>query len=148
MKTKQSANDFNRENYTARIVAVSLLAILLLPALTGCKNKTVVTGPDPVGVYTLVSVDGKTLPCTLTHAGTTMNIQSGSFTITAEGKCTSSINLSMGSNQNLTKITQATFTQSGAELTMNWERAGTTRGSVADDTFTMNNEGMIFAYRK
>jgi len=31
---------------------------------------------------------------------------------------------------------------------MNWQGAGTTIGTVEGDTFTMNNEGMVFAYRK
>lgn len=149
MNTNPTSSDAHGETYTARIVAVSLLvATLLLLALTGCKTKTVAAAPDPVGVYSLASVDGKTLPCTLTHAGTTMAILPGSFTIIAEGKCTSSINLSLVSNQNLTKITRASYTQSGAKLTMKWEHAGTNRGTLADDTFTMNSEGMMFAYRK
>jgi hypothetical protein len=31
---------------------------------------------------------------------------------------------------------------------MRWQGAGMTIGSVAGDTFTMNNEGMVLAYRK
>ena len=30
---------------------------------------------------------------------------------------------------------------------MQWEGAGTTQGTVEEDTFTMNNEGMLFTYR-
>ncbi len=31
---------------------------------------------------------------------------------------------------------------------MKWERAGITTGTVEGSSFTMNNEGMNFAYRK
>jgi hypothetical protein len=43
---------------------------------------------------------------------------------------------------------KATYTRQGSTLTMQWEGAGTTTGTVQGDTFTMNNEGMAFAYRK
>lgn len=150
MKANHPSHGLNLENYTARMVAICLLAILLLLALTGCRNGTAATtaSSDVTGVYTLVSVDDKALPCVLNHAGTTMTIQSGSFTITPEGRCISSIKLSVGSNKDMTKVTRATYIQSGAELTMQWEHAGTTRGRVVDNIFTMNNEGMIFIYRK
>jgi hypothetical protein len=42
----------------------------------------------------------------------------------------------------------ATYTQNGAELTMRWQRAGMTKGRINGNEFTMNNEGMIFFYRK
>jgi hypothetical protein len=31
---------------------------------------------------------------------------------------------------------------------MQWEGAGTTVGTVEGNDFTMNNEGMVFVYRK
>jgi hypothetical protein len=31
---------------------------------------------------------------------------------------------------------------------MRWKGAGTTTGNIQGSDFTMNNEGMIFAYRK
>jgi hypothetical protein len=43
---------------------------------------------------------------------------------------------------------KATYTRDGQKLTMQWQGAGRTIGSVEGDTFTMNNEGMVFAYRK
>jgi hypothetical protein len=46
------------------------------------------------------------------------------------------------------RVVKATYTRENSKLTMRWEGAGTTTGTVEGDTFTMNNEGMIFAYRK
>ena len=43
---------------------------------------------------------------------------------------------------------RATYTRHGSELTMQWQGAGTTVGTLTGDTFTMNNEGMMLAYQK
>lgn len=43
---------------------------------------------------------------------------------------------------------KATYTQKGAELTMQWERAGMTKGQINGNQFTMTNEGMVLSYRK
>lgn len=42
----------------------------------------------------------------------------------------------------------ATHTREGAKLTMERIGAGTTKGNVKGNTFTMDNEGMVFAYQK
>jgi hypothetical protein len=31
---------------------------------------------------------------------------------------------------------------------MQWKDAGTTTGTIEGNTFTMDNEGMVFAYKK
>jgi hypothetical protein len=77
-----------------------------------------------------------------------MSIQSGTFTITADGRCDSLMVISVGSKTNISCQTQATYTLSGAELTMQWKGAGWTKGRVAGDTFTMMNEGMKLVYRR
>lgn len=48
----------------------------------------------------------------------------------------------------MTREVNATYTQQGPNLIMEWEGAGTTEGTVEGDSFTMNNEGMIFVYKK
>src|ERR1017187_9205434 len=86
MKTQTLSPDTRLENYLPRLVALSLLAVLLLLALAGCKNTPRTTAAiHPAGVYTLISVDGKSVPCNLTHEGVAMIVKSGSFIINAEG---------------------------------------------------------------
>ena len=76
MKAKSSSNKTNLETYTARIVALGLLAACLLLALTGCQHESTANpGPDPAGAYALISVDGKTVPCTINHEGTAMTVE-------------------------------------------------------------------------
>lgn len=146
---KANTKSLKSENDTTRIIALGLLATCLWLMLTGCKNETAANpAPDPTGVYALVSVDGQPVPCVATHEDTTMTVQSGSFTITADKHCTSSMTISVGSRKDMNIVRRAGYEQSGTELTMQWEGAGMTKGTVAGNDFTMNNEGMVFAYRK
>lgn len=132
------------------MVALSLLVVVLLAALTGCTKepRAVAEGLDPTGDYTLVSVDGKNVPCSLTHEGTSLTIKSGAFTVSTNGSCRSLITFSVPQRGDMNREVKATYTRTGAELTMQWEGAGTTLGKVDGSKFTMTNEGMVFAYQK
>ena len=132
-----------------------LLAVFVL-FTPGCKPKTenaadakpaaaTSTAVSPVGAYSLVSVDGKPVPCQVTHDGHAMVIKSGGFQINADGTCRSQMFLE-GRDAGIE--VEATYTQTGPTLTMKWRAAGMTVGNVEEDTFTMNNEGMVLTYRK
>lgn len=149
MNTKSLFATTNLETYTPRILALSLLAVLLLLALTGCKNAASTTaGINPRGIYTLVSVDGKDVPCSLTHEGAKMAIKSGIFTINNDSTCRGLTTFSVPPYKDIHREVKANYTQKGAELTMRWAGAGTTKGSINGSTFTMNNEGMVLSYRR
>lgn len=123
------------------------LTLLLLP---GCSNNgnAATNGADIVGVYNLVSVDGKSLPCDLAHGGTAMTIRSGGFTINADGTCRSLTTFSVPGRGDASREAKATYSRKGDTLTMKWDRAGMTKGQVSGDSFTMVNEGIKFEYRK
>ncbi len=103
---------------------------------------------NPVGNYILVSVDGNKVPCTIQHEGHTLTIKSGGFTINADGTCGSKMVFSDPSGNEGSREVKATYARQGSTLTMQWEGAGTTTGTVEGDSFSMNNEGMILVYRK
>jgi len=125
------------------------LPLLLTVAWVGCQQKTeVLTDIDPAGTYTLGSVDGNQVPCEVTHGGHPMAVQSGIFIINVDGTCSSKVAFSVESGEEVSREVKATYTLEGSTLTMQWEGAGMTTGDVEGDTFTMNNEGMIFSYRK
>ena len=132
-------------HYAPRVIALGVLALLLL---FGLARSHAQTAASPTGVYQLVSVDGKDVPCTIKHGGTTMNVLSGTFTISTNGQVTSVITVSMGDKKNVRVERQATYTVKESELTMKWQNAGTTKGRVAGQTFTMTNEGMVYIYKK
>jgi hypothetical protein len=108
----------------------------------------VADGYDPTGVYTLVTVNGTNVPVTVPHSGSTLQVNSGTFTINADGTCSSKVTFVPPSGTSATREVKATYTRAGPKLTMRWERAGTTTGTLGTNTFTMNNEGMILGYRR
>ncbi|HVO52758.1 MAG TPA: hypothetical protein VMV60_17315 [Thermoanaerobaculia bacterium] len=94
-----------------------------------------------------MSVDGNAVPATVRH-GATLTVKSGVFIINADGTCSSKLVFSPPSGGDITREVKATYTRQRPTLTMKWEGAGTATGTVEGDTFTMNNEGMVFTYRK
>jgi hypothetical protein len=116
--------------------------------LSACKQAQVANSSDLAGVYTLISVNGKTVPASVTHEGAALQVRSGSFTINNDGTCGTKTVFVPPSGAEATREVNATYTQDGSKLTMQWKGAGTTTGTVESNTFTMNNEGMVFVYRK
>lgn len=66
----------------------------------------------------------------------------------ADGTCAGLMAFVMPSGEAQSREVGATYTRDGSTLTMQWEGAGVTSGTVEGDTFTMDNEGQRFAYRK
>jgi hypothetical protein len=149
MKSKPNAANLKTQPFTLLFPGLCLLAASLMLAVGGCKPAADGNASlDPAGVYTLVSVDGKNVPCSLTHEGVALTVKSGVFTINADGTCRSQVTFTVPARGDMDQEVKATYTRHGAELTMQWERAGTTLGIVGNNTFTMTNEAMVFAYRK
>lgn len=149
MKKPHRATLNKVDHQTSRIAALGLLALILSLALTGCKNASQSAASlNPVGNYTLISVDGQKVPCRVKHDGVDLTINSGMFTITTNGQCHSVMNFAPPNHAEVRREVSATYTQNGAELTMRWERAGVTKGRINGNQFTMNNEGMILTYEK
>jgi len=156
MNTKQ--NELNCEQRRAKrhLLHFCVVSLLMVTVWTGCKQETKVdtdakpaAAPtadiNPAGTYTLVTVDGNKVPCAVEHEGHKMTIESGGFIINPDGTCSSKMSLA---GRNAAIEVKATYTREGQKLTMKWQGAGMTTGTVEGDTFTMNNEGMVFAYRK
>ena len=104
--------------------------------------------PDIAGSYTLVSINGTPLPFTVTHEGPGIQVTSGTFTIRPDGTCTSVVAFLGPSGQAQSREVSATYARDGSKLTMQWQGAGMTFGTVEGDTFTMENEGQVLLYRK
>jgi hypothetical protein len=124
-----------------------LLAAGLL--LSACKQEArVASGGDLTGVYALVTVNGNQMPASISHEGTSLQVRSGTFTIKADGTCGTKTVFVPPSGSELAREVSATYTKDGSKLTMQWQGAGTTTGTVQGNTFTMDNEGMVFVYKK
>lgn len=149
MKIKPNTSNTKPQTAASRFPALCLISAFLLLAVAGCKPKAGGNANvDPAGVYTLVSVNGKSVPCNLTHEGVVLTVKSGVFTITADGHCTSQTTFCVSTNRDVNRDVKATYTRNGTELTMRWEGAGMTKGNVNGNTFTMTNEDIVLAYRK
>jgi hypothetical protein len=156
MKSKQ--NELNREQgrTTRHFLQLCLLPLFMVVVCAGCKQEAKVAADtktvaapaadtNPVGTYALVTVDGNKVPCTVQHEGHTMTIKSGGFIINADGTCSSKMSLE---GRDAPIEVKATYTREGPKLTMKWQGAGMTIGTVEGDKFTMDNEGMVFVYKK
>jgi hypothetical protein len=149
MKPKQSEFDGEGRPATRRSLPLCLLPLLTLVLWAGCKPVAkVAADTNPTGTYALVSVDGNKVPCTLQHEGHTLAVKSGTFLINPDGTCSSKVVFGPPSGGDVSREVKATYARQGSKLTMHWEWAGMTTGIVEGDAFTMNNEGMVFAYRK
>ncbi len=131
----------------ARSLQVYLLIIVGL-FLSACQGNAKVKGIDPTGIYTLVTVNGSEVPTAISHGDVEMQVYSGVFTINTDGTCNSKVNFSLSSGDQITRDVKATYTRAGSVLTMQWEGAGITTGTVDGDTFAMDNDGMTFVYRR
>jgi hypothetical protein len=146
MKAKLNLNHFTSLiHYTSIFVLLLLMGLLL----SGCKKEhTSREASDLVGDYALVSVDRKQLPAQVTHEGVALQVRSGNFTINPDGTCSTKTIFIPPSGTEATRQVNATYTREGSSLQMEWHGAGVTKADVESGTLTMNNEGMLFVYRK
>ena len=99
--------------------------LLLAMASAGCRQvEPVAADIDPLGVFALVSIDGKAVPCDLAHGGMSVPVRGGVFTIRADGTCISEMSLTAPGGRDVVVTRSATFTRQGPTLTMKWEGFG------------------------
>lgn len=130
------------------VITLGLFCTLVI-GLSACKSKEAASNNAEIaGEYALVSVDGKPVPASISHQGAEMQVRSGTLTINADGTCSTRTVFVPPSGNETTREVAATYTMDGSKVKMNWTGAGTTVGTIEGDTFTMDNEGMPFVYRK
>lgn len=130
---------------------VVLLSALLVTGLllSACKQEqSASAGKDITGVYSLTAVDGKSVPATISHDNSVLQVRSGSFTVSGDGSCSSKTTFVPPNGAETTREVKATYTKEGPKLTMKWEGAGTTTATIEGGTLTLNNEGMLLVYKK
>ena len=149
MKEKLIGSNGKRTKTLRPALKVCLVSLFLALAFAGCKQEVkVAADTNPAGTYALVSVDGNKVPCSVQHEGVKLGVKSGTFVISPDGTCSSQVVFTPPSGGDATRDVKATYTRDASKLTMKWEGAGTTTGTVEGNLFTMNNEGMVFTYQK
>ncbi len=127
-------------------ICVAMVAGHVLSAYA--QQDSALSEADPVGVYALVSVNGIPVPANISHEGNALQVRSGTFTINGDGTCSTKTVFVPPSGTEVAREVGATYTRDGSRLTMQWKGAGRTVGTIRGDTFIMNNEGMVFVYRR
>jgi hypothetical protein len=117
--------------------------------MSACMKQEIASHAASItGVYTLVSVNGKHVPTSISHGGTTLQVRSGTFVINADETCISKMVFIPPPGSEVVREVTAKYTKDGSRLTMQWEGAGKTVGIIQDNRFTMDNEGMELVYEK
>src|SRR5262249_53593674 len=93
MKEKQNLQKAKQRRATRFLSYLSLGLVVAVWA--GCKPEAkVAADTNPVGTYTLVSVDGNRVPCKVQHEGHPLMVKSGTFIINPDGTCSSKMDFS------------------------------------------------------
>lgn len=147
MKTKRLAGSLVSRAIARAAALIGLSSLVILGS--GCQHETAdAPSAGLSGVYVLHSVDGAALPARVVHGGRTVEVRSGSLTFNEDGTCLSRTRFASPSGVEVNREVVADYTRDGSQLRMKWRGAGRTLGTLEGGTFAMNNEGMIFAYRK
>ncbi len=127
------------------LIQVAIAALLL----SGCQGMGGGADREEVaGIYYLVKVDESSVPASVSHDGTILNINSGVIILSDNGTCFSRTRFTSPDGEERTREVYAKYRVDDSRLTMRWEGAGTTEGKIDGDTFVMDNHGTIFEYAK
>jgi hypothetical protein len=118
---------------------------LCLPAARAASDTT--QASDHQGTYTLATIDGNKLPYAPHHQGRAPEVLAGTIALSADGTFTSAMSYNLPTGA-VTQKFSGTYTRDGSRFSLQWKGAGTTTATLEGGTFTMDNEGMLFAYRK
>lgn len=77
-----------------------------------------------------------------------MEVKSGEIAFAANHTCRSRTVFIPAGSKEITRDVEATYIRDGDTLEMKWKGAGTTRGTVERDRFTLDNEGIRFTYQR
>jgi hypothetical protein len=131
----------------SKLAMTCILAMgLCLPA---CRqpSRTAQTS-DHTGTYTLATINGNKIPYTPTHEGGAPEVRSGTITINVDGTFTSAMSYGPPEAKIPSRDFSGTYTRDASRFSLQWKGAGVNTAILEGCTFTMDNEGILFAYRK
>ena len=128
---------------------IFFFALIILMVQSSCvKQENDFSDTDSSQLYALVSINGKPVPAYVLHQGTDLQVLSGTFFFRSDGTCNSKTIFVPPSGTKIVRDVTAIYIRDGSSLTMQWKGAGITIGTIQNNTFTMDNEGMVFVYEK
>ncbi|GJM27090.1 MAG: hypothetical protein DHS20C16_35050 [Phycisphaerae bacterium] len=137
--------DSTRAGMTFAVIALAGIAL-------GCKTtgeESTDPDTDVTGIYHLISIEGNPIPYAPMHLGRRQpQVVAGTITLHDGGTFASTMEYANDAGKTMSRAFAGTYTMDGAEFILSWAGAGRTRATIEENTFTMNNEGMLFVYEK
>ena len=125
---------------------------LVLAVACGKDSSTQPTMASVAGSWVLTSVNGASLPAVISQTGTAkVEMVSNVVTAMAAGAYTdvyqvrTTIN---GQSTTTTTTVTGTFSVSGTSVTLHSSTGGSSAGTIAGNTFTMNQDGLVLVFTK
>ncbi len=123
--------------------------MLSLLACNTIASGSTAESSDFTGTYGLVSIDGHQVPYAPVHQGRLApKVVLGTLTLNRDGTFVSAMDYTLSSGDSMSRDFKGTYAGEGTDLTLKWEGAGQTRVTIEESTLSMNNEGMLFTYKK
>ena len=128
-----------------------MLRKLLFPILfLACGDST---GPEAIaGNYTLRTIDGQDLPAVILQVlNDKVEVTAGSLRINSDLTFSSSLTAAAttsGTTTSATDTQTGTYTLNGTAITLRFQDASTSTGSITGNTLTVIDEGLSLVYRK
>ena len=118
--------------------------------LSACKDtsKNTTQASDDADTYSLVTVNGNKVPYIPVPEGSAPKVQSGAFTLNADGTVIHSTNFGQVDGKELSHDSRGTYILDGSRLSFQWKGGGKTTATLEGNTLTLDWEGAIFVYRK
>ena len=134
-----------------------IAAACLLP-LAACTARTPGDeAPDPrlasaAGIYVLATIDGHALPHAPTHGGhAAPEVSAATLELAPDGSFRMSMRYRMGSGakeRTGTRDFTGRARVADEAFRLKWDGAGETAARLRGDTLVLDNEGVLFAYRR
>ena len=121
-----------------------------LACVCGCGGDT--AGPSTgaeLGSYSLVSLDGRAVPTSITDAGHQIEVLSGALVLSTGQKLrlTTTARPSPGATPVSNEVT-GTYSLKGNTFTFTYSNGGRNTGTLSGNTIQMLNEGVAWLFRK
>ena len=133
------------------MVRLHVVILVIGLCISGCSedaNPTETKTLDYTGIYNLITIDGNNLPYTPSHEGNTLQVQSSTFILNTDAAFEMTMTYKRQSGEIFNQDFSGTYTLNNYTFTFHWQGAGKNTAALEGDSFTMNNEGLLFLYRK
>lgn len=133
----------NRVALLARNARLSFVFALVAMGAFGCGDDATSPEDTPVGVWTLVSVDGEPLPFVLETAVSKLEVLASRITINSDDTCSVSATVRVTIDGNMSTTTESadcTWTRSGNVIMFTGEDGSPDAAAWSGDTLTTTSD--------